>query len=99
MRFLPTFGSIPKCGFCKNLHFKCTECNLPYTDEEGFEKICDFLRDAASDMDDTGKGNEDADCTTLVMSHFRSATIPNQARGRGTHAGHERGRGKSYPQS
>ena len=48
--------------------------------KEGFEQFCDFMRDAASDMDDTGKGNEDADCTTLVIPHFRSATIPTRGK-------------------
>ena len=63
--------------------------------KETFEDWAYFLRDKASDMDNNGKGNEDADCVTQAPPPFRYAFVPPMSRGRG---GPSRGRGTAHPQ-
>ena len=60
-----------------------------------FEDWSDFLRGEATDMDNKGKVNEDADCVTQAPPPFRYASVPPMSRGRG---GPSRGRGTEKPQ-
>ena len=59
-----------------------------------FDEWADFLRDESSDMDDKGKGNEEADCVATTAPYSRSGFVPSAIRGRGTQ---ERGRGNQHP--
>lgn len=62
-----------------------------------FDEWSDFLRDAAANMDETGKGKEFADCVAITAPHFWSNLFPAPVCSRGAHSGHERGCGKFYP--
>ena len=60
-----------------------------------FDDWANFLRGQAADMDNTGKGNEDADCATQAGKSFKFASVPSMSRGRG---GPSRDRGTAHTQ-
>lgn len=55
--------------------------------KEDFDAWSDYLRDAAEDMDDKGKGNEFTDKVPGAAQHFCSAPYEARGRGRGTYPG------------